>query len=153
VDNILLIFSANVFQNVRVRKKFLSELDAEGLGIHLGIVNGDLDRLRIMGKRAAVDVDLAVGTVGFEHHHDLTRSLNDLVRLGNQIRKWNSNGRSTANKTFAGSEHRGGLRTHRDIVRLKVKQDIDSVLHWSPGRNRVSSSIPGVRRKQFQHRN
>jgi hypothetical protein len=43
VDNILLIFGADSFQNVRVREKGLSELDAEGLGIHLGIVNGDLD--------------------------------------------------------------------------------------------------------------
>jgi hypothetical protein len=43
VDNILLIFGTNIFQNVRVREKVLSELYAEGLGIHLGIVNGDLD--------------------------------------------------------------------------------------------------------------
>jgi hypothetical protein len=43
VDNILLIFGADIFQNVRVREKFLTELDAEGLGIHLGIVNGDFD--------------------------------------------------------------------------------------------------------------
>ena len=43
VDNILLIFGADIFQNVRVREKFLRELDAEWLGIHLGIVKGDLD--------------------------------------------------------------------------------------------------------------
>jgi hypothetical protein len=43
VENILLIFGADILENVRVHEKFLSELDAEGLGIHLGIVNSDFD--------------------------------------------------------------------------------------------------------------
>ena len=43
VDDILLIFGADIFQYVGVREKLLSDLDAEGFGIRLGIVNGDLD--------------------------------------------------------------------------------------------------------------
>ncbi|HTR38158.1 MAG TPA: hypothetical protein VMH80_19750 [Bryobacteraceae bacterium] len=43
VGKALLIFTTNNFENVRLRKESLRELDAEGLRVHLEIVKSNLD--------------------------------------------------------------------------------------------------------------